>query len=137
MNLSCWDFFHTHFFVQNLNHCTLRYACVFNYSAHFDSSINQKHIVNFVNHFESSHFHWRRLSVLRFIYHVSETKNRIGMIQNVNESLKAVLKDGVSGFSNKKSWRIRKIKTMDSFLGHANPFGSPSQVIGYKFCQRV
>ena len=51
------DFFHTWFFVQKGKHCTLQYACGLNYFAHFDSSIAQKHIVDFVNHFGGSHFH--------------------------------------------------------------------------------
>ena len=53
------DFFHTQFFVQNWKHFTLRYTTGLNYFAHFYSSITQNHIVDFVNHFGSYHFHLR------------------------------------------------------------------------------
>ena len=59
-------FFHTQFCVWNWKQCILRYACGLNYSAHFDLSITQKHIVDFVNHFGGGHFHW--MSRMIFIF---------------------------------------------------------------------
>ena len=55
---SCRDSFHTEFFVQYWKHCNLRYACGLNYFTHFDSLITQNHIVDFVNYFGGSYFHW-------------------------------------------------------------------------------
>ena len=52
----CRDFFHSQFFLQNLKHCTLRYAWGLNYFTHFDSSTTQNHIIDFLNHFVGSQF---------------------------------------------------------------------------------
>ncbi|GBN94813.1 hypothetical protein AVEN_221108-1 [Araneus ventricosus] len=56
-------FFRTQFLVQNRKQCSLGYACGLNYFTHFDSSIIQNHIVDFVDHFRGSHFHWTSRTV--------------------------------------------------------------------------
>ena len=60
------DFFHIQLLVQNWKHCTLRYPCGLNYFAHFDSTITQNHVVDYVNHFGGSHFHWESRTMLIF-----------------------------------------------------------------------
>ena len=103
------NFFHIQFFVQNCKHRILRYACGLNYFAHFDSSITQCHIVDFVNHFGGSHFHWtsrtmfifcRCTTTFKLIYLiVNSCKHRSRCAMNFIQS--ALISFGVKPFKYK------------------------------------
>ena len=59
-------FFSHPIFRAKLKTLYLQYACGLYYFAHFDSSIIQIHIVDFVNNFGGSHFHWTSRTMFIF-----------------------------------------------------------------------